>query len=70
MDDLPAPLTPAAPAVGRTAELQIPLAAIDAVSAVKIPMVIGHATALTGPPSQWRVELHGPAASTHRLWRA
>ncbi len=56
-------------AAGRTAEFRVPLAAIDAVSAPKIPIVIGHAMVLTGTPSQWRVDLHGPAASIHRPWR-
>jgi hypothetical protein len=56
-------------AVGRTAEFQIPLALIGAGSAAKIPMVIAHATALTGAPSQWRVDLHGPMAVVQRPWR-
>ena len=57
-------------ASGRTAEVRIPLAAIGAVSAVKIPLAIAHATTLTGVPSQWHIELHGPAAITPRPWRA
>jgi alpha-amylase/alpha-mannosidase (GH57 family) len=56
--------------VGRTAEFQIPLAIIGAGSAAKIPIVIAHATALTGTPSQWRVDLHGPMAVVQRPWRA
>jgi hypothetical protein len=67
-----APATASNPkgAVGRTAEFQIPLALIGAGAAAKIPMVIAHTTALTGAPSQWRVDLHGPMAVVQRPWRA